>query len=136
MKYRSSKKIETPASSARSARQIVAHGVSRGRDLEQTSSPRSGRKNYERVLSVARYAGSRLVWILTHGLRRGLRSAALRALLRFHPRPPSQTLVWGLLLVALSSASAQLASSHAPTAVAKPSSANTTLQPVGGRLPG
>jgi len=36
-----------------------------------------------------------------------------------------------MLLVALSAASAQLASSHAPTNVARQSSANTTLQPVG-----
>ena len=43
----------------------------------------------------------------------------------------SNAFVWILLLIAFSSASAQLASSHAPTAVAKQSSANTTLQPVG-----
>lgn len=40
-------------------------------------------------------------------------------------------LVGAILLVAFLPATAQLASSHAPTAIAKPSSANTTLQPVG-----
>jgi len=67
--------------SAPSARENIAHGASRGRETERPESPRSGRKRCVPISSAspksaARYAGSGLLALLTHGLRRGLRSAA------------------------------------------------------------
>lgn len=63
----------------------------------------------------------------------GLKADSLACIAaRLKPCPFTRfVLMSATLLVAFSSASAQLASSHAPTAVAKQSSANTTLQPVG-----
>jgi len=66
----------------------------------------------------------------------GLKTDSLaRTTARLKPCPFKAGFAWGLLcialLIAFSPACAQLASSHAPTAAARQSSADTTLQPIG-----
>ena len=80
--------------SARSARNTIAHGVSRGKNSHRRGSPRSGRKkcltSRKRLLRPRRGLGLVSVTV-PHGLRRGLRSATptRQERPRWGPRPPA-----------------------------------------------